>query len=361
MPEFNNLESAKKYLSDFESALKDNFEYEKLCPKDDLAFFLIGKDYLLVATLISPIFKNGIAVVHIRELTPNSKEIKIPFNGIEVFKGLYYSYDGSGRKEFVQYMKDYPYIKSIMMKKYKEWSGWLYNYIVVEMDFKNGNKAYGVGITPSLPSKFLKELDRTLLCNAAPENGRFYYDDAYQLKAAYTSWKGEPYKQRFEKHARYYVVSETFKEKDDVWDFGTELLNAARNGAFQNKESQTYIHPVNKWISEETLYKIVSKLYGKKNVIYQYRPPFLKSSKNGQMSYDIFISNRNIAIEYQGKQHFEPVEIFGGEESLKAVQQRDKEKKKLSERNGVTLFYFYYYEELTDNLIRSKIDSSQNL
>lgn len=78
------------------------------------------------------------------------------------------------------------------------------------------------------------------------------------------------------------------------------------------------------------------------------------------MSYDIYIVDKNVAIEYQGKQHFEPVEFFGGEESFKDVQQRDAEKKKLSEDNGVLLIYFYYYDELSDDFVSKKIEDALN-
>ena len=47
----------------------------------------------------------------------------------------------------------------------------------------------------------------------------------------------------------------------------------------------------------------------KKNIIYQYRPFFLQTEK-GQLSYDIYLIKQKIAIEYQGKQHFAPVEYF---------------------------------------------------
>ena len=63
----------------------------------------------------------------------------------------------------------------------------------------------------------------------------------------------------------------------------------------------------------------------------------------------------NIAFEYQGKQHFEPVEIFGGEENFKKGQERDKIKKELSEKNGIKLIYVNYWEDITTNLIKEKL------
>ncbi len=73
------------------------------------------------------------------------------------------------------------------------------------------------------------------------------------------------------------------------------------------------------------------------------------------MSYDIFVTGLNIAIEYQGKQHFEAINFFGGETGLKKTKERDKQKKKLSEENGIKLIYIYYWEDITVDLIKKKI------
>ena len=58
----------------------------------------------------------------------------------------------------------------------------------------------------------------------------------------------------------------------------------------------------------------------------------------GRQHFDIWIPNWKIAVEYQGKQHFEPVEFFGGEEGYKKTVERDKRKVTLAKRNGVKLF-----------------------
>ena len=45
---------------------------------------------------------------------------------------------------------------------------------------------------------------------------------------------------------------------------------------------------------------------------------------------------QKVGIEYQGQQHYEPAGYFGGEESFKQTQERDKRKKQLCDENGVT-------------------------
>ena len=78
------------------------------------------------------------------------------------------------------------------------------------------------------------------------------------------------------------------------------------------------------------------------------------------MSYDVFISGLSIAIEYQGKQHFEPIDHFGGQEAFERVQQRDKEKRMLSEAQGISLVYINYWEDVTPELVRSKIEEARS-
>ena len=55
---------------------------------------------------------------------------------------------------------------------------------------------------------------------------------------------------------------------------------------------------------------------------------------------DFYVSDKNIAIECQGIQHFEPVDIFGGEEKFIHTIENDNIKRKLCEENGVRLLYY---------------------
>ena len=108
-----------------------------------------------------------------------------------------------------------------------------------------------------------------------------------------------------------------------------------------------YIKTENKWKSEELVFEYTKKLFNKHQVIYQHRPYFLRTY-SGQMSYDVFVCGENIAIEYQGKQHFEPVEFFGGQKHFEEQRKRDALKREKSEQNGVILIYVNYWEEIFD-------------
>lgn len=106
-----------------------------------------------------------------------------------------------------------------------------------------------------------------------------------------------------------------------------------------------------RWLNETTLYKICCMLFEECNIIREYSPPWLNKKR-----IDIFISEYNLGIEYQGEQHFRAIEHFGGEEGLAKTQTRDKEKAKLCRENGVTLVYFNFDEELTEQMVLKKLE-----
>ncbi|KAB2190938.1 hypothetical protein F9B44_17815, partial [Staphylococcus epidermidis] len=80
------------------------------------------------------------------------------------------------------------------------------------------------------------------------------------------------------------------------------------------------------------------------------RPNFLEG-----LEIDIYVPELKIGFEYNGVQHYKPVEHWGGEESLKKQQVRDKRKRQLCDQNDVKLIIIKYDEQLSKDLILSKI------
>ena len=52
----------------------------------------------------------------------------------------------------------------------------------------------------------------------------------------------------------------------------------------------------------------------------------------------------NVLIEYNGIQHYEPVEYFGGERQFKIQQEHDKRKRKYAEDNKINLIEISYLD-----------------
>lgn len=107
---------------------------------------------------------------------------------------------------------------------------------------------------------------------------------------------------------------------------------------------------VKRWVNESILINYIKEIFKDKTVYTHYRPPFLDG-----LELDIYIKEFNVGIEYQGIQHEKPIDAWGGEEALQKRKEYDKKKINLCKKNNVDLIFFWYYEDLTKSLIKSKL------
>ena len=108
-----------------------------------------------------------------------------------------------------------------------------------------------------------------------------------------------------------------------------------------------------RWINEFTLYKITKTHFN--NCEYQKKFDWL-----GQQSLDIYIPKYRVGLEYQGIQHYEPVELFGGEQGFLETKERDERKRKLCLDNGVKLIYWPYNLEVNNDNFEKVIEQAKN-
>lgn len=103
-----------------------------------------------------------------------------------------------------------------------------------------------------------------------------------------------------------------------------------------------------KWKSEFTMFKLI-KLYFD-DAIFQY-----KFKELGLQSLDVYVPSVNIGFEYQGIQHYETVDIFGGEDELKKRIENDKKKKKICKENNIDLIEWKYDEKINKMVLDEKL------
>lgn len=114
-----------------------------------------------------------------------------------------------------------------------------------------------------------------------------------------------------------------------------------KSKVFQKKVDDLYMSMLlekrvkSKWSNEYRLFEILNS--HNSDAKYQYHCNWL-----GQQSLDIYIETVKIGIEYQGEQHYKPVDVWGGEDALKKNQERDLRKKRLCLENGVRLLEWSY-------------------
>lgn len=110
-----------------------------------------------------------------------------------------------------------------------------------------------------------------------------------------------------------------------------------------------------RWINETLLFNIVKSIFPNLEIMREASPEWL-----GRQRLDVYIPSKKLAIEYHGKQHFEAIKLFGGHEALSENKQRDALKLKKCTQNGVQVIYFNYKEDLSESLVRKKLDNYIN-
>lgn len=78
-----------------------------------------------------------------------------------------------------------------------------------------------------------------------------------------------------------------------------------------------------------------------------------------KLSYDFYLPDYNLLIEFQGKQHIKASSNFGGPKQLKIQQRHDQIKEEYANNNGYKILYIWYYEQdeietILDKCLKSK-------
>lgn len=105
-----------------------------------------------------------------------------------------------------------------------------------------------------------------------------------------------------------------------------------------------------RWLNETMLYNYIKVFFAQYEVQREASPPWL-----GNQRLDFYVPGLNLAIEYQGEQHFKAVDLFGGKQGLIETQIRDKEKFQKCKEQGTTLVYFTYKDSLTEKLVDRRL------
>lgn len=107
---------------------------------------------------------------------------------------------------------------------------------------------------------------------------------------------------------------------------------------------------LSRWIRESEMYGIIKKIFPDNLVFREASPPWL-----GRQRLDVFLPELNLAFEYQGEQHYTPIEAFGGAAALERTIERDAIKKSLCDANNVKLVYIKFDEALTYASLKNKL------
>ena len=127
----------------------------------------------------------------------------------------------------------------------------------------------------------------------------------------------------------YDLVGNEYTFLDSYIDSGTKIR------VKHNKCGNTYEVRPTDFISHQTRCPycnspkgetIITKLLNLLNINYEPQKTFNDLRDTQPLSYDFYLPDQNTLIEYQGIQHYQPIDYFGGEAKLKIQQKHDKMK-----------------------------------
>ena len=94
----------------------------------------------------------------------------------------------------------------------------------------------------------------------------------------------------------------------------------------------------------------VSRFLKEHSIEYEVQKRFKDCIDKRSLPFDFYIPTLNTCIEFDGKQHFEPVDYFGGEKTFKEVQRRDGIKTKYCKEKGIKLLRIRYDEDVEEKM-----------
>ena len=102
--------------------------------------------------------------------------------------------------------------------------------------------------------------------------------------------------------------------------------------------------------SESKGEKQIRKFLEKNEIKYNYEKTFENCKFKYKLKFDFYLPDYNTCIEYNGIQHYKPVNYFGGEKVLKYQKNNDKIKDIYCKSNNIELLTIKYDEDIIPKL-----------
>lgn len=120
------------------------------------------------------------------------------------------------------------------------------------------------------------------------------------------------------------------------WKVSPSSMLSKKNGCPQCNESvgERYVR---QWLKNH-------------NIIYEYQKTFDDCRDNRVLPFDFYLPAYNCCIEYDGKQHFESIEYFGGQKSFEYRKKHDDIKNEYCKNNGISLLRIPYFKNVEEEL-----------
>lgn len=92
-----------------------------------------------------------------------------------------------------------------------------------------------------------------------------------------------------------------------------------------------------------------------RGIVFETQKTFEGCHYKKKLRFDFYLPEHNLCIEYDGKQHFEPIKYYGGQKGLEIIQTKDNIKVDFCKSNNINLLRIRF-----DDIIIDKLLSIQN-
>ena len=138
----------------------------------------------------------------------------------------------------------------------------------------------------------------------------------------------------------YKLLSTKYKNEND------KLLIQCPKGHIYKTNFRNFKHKDNRCpiCKESKGERKISYVLDKLNIKYEPQYKFKNCKHKQMLPFDFYLSKYNICIEYQGQQHYEKIEYFGGEKKFNIQKERDEIKRNYCKDNNIRLIEIPYWE-----------------
>ena len=95
---------------------------------------------------------------------------------------------------------------------------------------------------------------------------------------------------------------------------------------------------------------VIKNIFNNRNIIYNEQKTFDNCKNKNKLRFDFYLPEKNICIEFNGKQHYEPIEFFGGTDRFEEQQINDNIKVDFCRNNNIELIVISYKDSILEKI-----------
>jgi very-short-patch-repair endonuclease len=102
---------------------------------------------------------------------------------------------------------------------------------------------------------------------------------------------------------------------------------------------------ISKSFQNKKISEIISSILNDRKIEFKSEFKFDDCKYKSHLKFDFYIPSKNLCIEFNGIQHYKPIEFFGGESYFKEMKVRDNIKVSFCKSNGINLLIIKYTKD----------------